>query len=313
MRWPLFLLVAACSSPHRAAAPDAPAAGDASTIDSSYEWFARQATGVAVGSNDIAWSEQPAPCSLEAGLDCHGPGPMITLSGAAGISQLAISAYGASAIAGDETGWFYADSYTGALMRVTATTAPTTFAMGMAQTPAVDATSIYWFDAGGEGGTRGIFRAARGGDGSDATIIAHPAAFQDSLYVFAGDVWWWSCTTGCDVYRASSATPVRTGERIVGADATSLYLVQDGTTWNLVAMAANGTTTTLLANQPQQTAPTHLVADAGELFWSSGSGLFRARPGQMPALVVAAAEVFAITPTQILHDFTPQGYASIAR
>ena len=317
MRWPLLALVAACSSPHRGAAldaPDAPVVADASTIDSSAEWFAREATGVAQGASAIAWSEQEAQCGLEAGFGCHGPGPMVTLSSSAGITQLAISAYGATGIAGDETGWFYADRFTGALMRVTATSAPTMFASGMTSVPAVDAWYVYWFYAGGEGGTRGIFRASRSGDGSDATRIAQPTAFQDSLYLFAGDLWWWACSGVCDVYRASSSSPVRTGATIVGADANALYLVEYGATWNLVAMAANGTTTTLLANQPQQTSPRHLVADGGELFWTNGLGLYRAQPGGTPTLAVATGStVFAVTATQILYDFTPRRYSTLAR
>lgn len=309
MRRALLLLLAACSSPHHATqAPDAP------PVDSADEYFARQATGVAVGTSSIAWSEQAAACGLEQGLGCHGPGPMVTVASAGQITQLAIGAYGATAIAGDETGWFYADDFTGALMRVTSGAAPTTFAAGMARTPAVDATHIYWLDAGGEGVPFAIRSAARTGDGSDATAIAYPAAFQDSLYVFAGDVWWWACTAQCEVHRATSTPPVLTGVTIVGADANALYLLQYGTTWSLLAMAPNGTTTTLLANQPQQTAPQHLVVDGGELFWSAGAGVYRSQPSGTPTLAVAATNpVFAVTPTQILYDFTPRGYAALAR
>lgn len=184
----------------------------------------------------------------------------------------------------------------------------------MARSPAVDATHVYWLDAGGEGVPFAIRSAARTGDGTDATVIANPAAFQDTLYTFAGDVWWWACTTQCEVHRATSATPVRTGVTIVGADASALYLLDYGTTWSLLAMAPNGTTTTLLANQPQQLAPQHLVADAGELFWTASAGIYRAQPNGAPTLAVATSSlVFAITPTQILHDFTPRGYAASAR
>ena len=310
MRWGIAgFMLAACSSPHHAAVtPDAP------PVDSADQWLARETTGVALGASAIAWSEQAAACGLEQGLGCHGPGPMVTVANAGQITQLAISAYGATAIAGDETGWFYADDFTGALMRVTATTTPTTFATGMARMPAVDATHVYWLDAGGEGVPFEIRSASRTGDGTDATAIAHPAAFQDTLYAFAGDVWWWACTTQCEVHRATSTTPVRTGVTIVGADANALYLLEYGTTWSLLAMAPNGSTTTLLANQPQQLAPQHLVVDSGELFWSTTAGIYRAQPNGTPALAVAATnQVFAIMPTQILYDFTPRGYASVAR
>ena len=309
MRW-LLLLLAACSSPH-ASHPDA---ADASTADSSDDWFAREPTGVAIGSTSIAWSEQATGCGLEQGLDCHGPGPMVTVERAGQITQLAIGAYGAPGIAGDETGWFYPDSFNGALMRVTAGSAPTTFATGMTRTPAVDATYVYWLDAGGEGIPFTIRRASRTGDGTDTSVIAQPTAFQDSLYVFAGDVWWWACTAQCEVHRATSTAPVRTGVTIVGADATALYLMQYGTTWNLLAMAPNGTTTTLLANQPQQTEPQHLIVDGGELFWTATAGIYRSQPNGTPALAVPTANnVFAVTPTQILYDFTPRGYATLAR
>ncbi len=308
MRWPLLLL-AACSSPHHAQPPDA-----APPPDSTADYFAREATGVALGTSAIAWSEQPAGCGLEQGLDCHGPGPMVTVSDAGQLTQLAIGAYGAAAIAGDETGWFYSDDFTGALMRVTQPSAPTTFANGMTRVPAVDATHVYWLDAGGEGSPFAILRASRTGDGTDATAIAHPTAFQDTLYPFAGDIWWWACTTSCEVHRATSASPVRTGMTIVGADANALYLLQYGTTWNLLAMAPDGTTTTLLTNQPQQSAPQHLIADGGELFWTAGTGIYRALPNGTPSLAVATATtVFTVTPTQILYDFTPRGYQTFAR
>ena len=297
------------------------AAADASTLDSSDEWFARMPNAVVVGATTIAWSEQEALCGLETGPGCHGPGPMITVADAQGqVTQLVTGMYGATSLVGDDTGWFYTDLQTGAVTRVVEGGSPmmlTGAQINYPVGPVLDPSYVYWFQPGANGVGRGLMRASRTGDGSDAALVAQPNSFQDSLYAFAGDLWWYVCSTSCNVYRASSPNPVRSGAMIVGADATALYLVEPGATWNLLSMTSNGTTTTLLANQPQSTIPRHVIADGGELFWASGGRVYRAVANGTPTHVVdtdaVSDNLIAVTPTQILYDFAPRGYAAVAR
>lgn len=323
----MLLVVAACtgsrSPTEQPSAPDA-AAADASTIDSSAEWFARIPSDVAIGSTTIAWSELEAPCGLETGAGCHGPGPVITIANAQGdVSTLVTGLYGASSITGDESGWFYIDRSTAAVMRVVEGESPVMLSAsavsGYPVGPALDATYVYWWQPGVNGAGHGIWRASRGGNGSDATLVAQPDTFQDSLYAFAGDLWWSVCSTSCAVYRASSQSPVHTGAMIVGADANALYLVEIGPTWNLLSMASDAATTMLLSSQPQSTEPQpgHFVADGGELFWATGGSIYRAVANGASTRIATTDDVtddvFAVTATEILHSFTPHGYTAQPR
>src|SRR5262245_9040393 len=175
VRWGLVLL-AACGT--RAASIDA--APDTSTPD-VLGVDVRLTSAVVVGDTTVSWARGPQYCTLprSAPSQCVPPGPIImTASLATGVpTTLSESDDGVTAMVGDDSELFYLYASTTDLtiQRIgpdgsTQLISPKvlTYIAGLA----IDATNVYWLVWGETAATGSIWRASRGGDGSDATVIA---------------------------------------------------------------------------------------------------------------------------------------------
>lgn len=315
MRWLLPVLLAACggTSPH-GPTPTPDAAANDAVLASGSGWWGTQ---VVVGNGSVAWSSEPPGCPIGPD-DCQiTTGPLVTLADSSGaITPLVTGTQGSRFIAGDDSGWFYTDEQVGSLNRIVAGGAPQQIASpGGITGVAVDDTYVYWAAYRTATSDFAIDRALRTGDGTDATTI-RDAPSVVFIYAFAGDVWWSDCaqTSGCDTYRASSNAIALPGVDIVGADASALYVREWSTSWTLRAVASDGTQTTLFTNQPLDTAPNHVIVADGEVFWASDNGpLYRGHPAGAITAIGVASTLFAVTPRQILYNFTPAGYQAVAR
>lgn len=322
----LLLALAACGPAGR----DAPTEVDASTppevVDAPNPTWSerRHATGVVVGEHRVLWSQRHEGCWHEDPFGCIVVGPTLSMRDVATgtVSTLVSDRMGADTLVGDEDEVFMVlgmgetdhDQRYVARFRPGISAAPEPMSAPTNDRLSllfVDQTDVYWRAEN----TATVYRASRTGDGSDATILdlgsfVPSVAFNGYFWAGAGRV----PQTGGAVEQVSSVTvtyPLVTLEGLYAAKAV------DQTTWNVGVLGTDDVYRPMLASVPSIYRPYQLVVDGDELFWRSlDQTLYRARAGDStistgPTLSIESP--FAVTSTEILYNFTRNGYETAPR
>lgn len=294
----------------------------------------RPTADVLVGADRVAWTQVAGGCPLESGPECPPIGPSIStadlVTGAP--STWFADRDGAWSIAGDQDQLFIAvgpDWGEGYIAEVRPAVGGdvVTFAAGAGPAfgVAVDADYVYWATAP-TGGPIAVRRAARGGDGSDAVTLATTPVGPLGLTVSAGWVWW----AADAVYRVpvTGGTPAivlddgQPAPRILAATTTAVYVVRydDATPWGaqIAAIAGDGSLTMIVDHMDQHDAPTYGVIDDDELFFAMlNGGIADASLTTGDVRVVSGTDQvrdpFGVTPTELLVDFTRDGFRRVPR
>jgi hypothetical protein len=324
-----YVMWMACAPPRPVAADAVSGAvdalGDASAEASADGPFFenRPTTGVLVSGFRVAWSQIREECPLEDDPACPANGPTVSTADLDGTLRTSLDdRQGTSGLVGDDDALFFIGGAPSelALFRVTPSTASAVQLSGTwtdaTSPPVIDGGYVYWFDAH----ARGIRRASRSGDGSDATTIATPSLTPSRLTSFGGFLWW---NTSNSIFR----TPVAGGEieamtttgSILATAPTGLFVdtwVGGGSTHQIAAIGMDGTTTVIVDAIPQYRCATWIVVDGDDLFWRAADGaLDRTSISHVAPSTVTDAGTgpFGVTSSQILVDFTRHGFRSIPR
>ena len=320
-------VVCGCSAGHPQARPDAtdaPTTSDAAWFDS------RPATAVIVGPDRILWTQQHGGCPLETGCAVD-IGPTLTMEErATGVVTTVINDnWGADELAGDDREVFLLLAGDNENTRVLARFRP-----GVSTTPelmsapqvdprglVVDDSYVYWEAGGANGQGYSVYRASRGGDGSDAVAI-----FTGNLFipqaVFNGYLW----SGGTRLPVAGGAVEdILPGAQVFPAMTSAGLLATkpldpSGYYSDIGILAPDFSFHVLFPNVMQPYVPLwRPVADADELFWQGDTAtLFRAQLTDTayhadPRYPFGVGAPFAVTSDAILYNFTRRGFDSIPR
>jgi hypothetical protein len=302
----------------------------AQTDGADAAWYeTRPATAVIVGADRILWTQRHGGCSLESGCSVD-IGPTLTTEDRATgvITTLLADNWGADELAGDESEVFLMragdDEWSRVLTRFRPGVSSAPEVMSAPQdNPAglvVDATYVYWAAGGSNNQAYSVYRALRGGDGSDAAAIYTGNRFVPQV-VFNGYLWAGGSRLPVS---GGSVEDVLTGGQVFAAVTSAGLLATKnrdaaGAYSDVGTLAPDFTFHVLFSNVWQPYVPEwNPVADADELFWrGTTSTLYRARltdtTYQADARYQGGFEPFAVTSDAILYNFTRRGFDSISR
>ena len=331
MKRALLLLLAACPG-ERSAQPDARGGSPDAVVDASQVGGLpdRRVNNVIVGETLTLWSHGEFICSLEFGCP---QGPTVTGFHAPlnSVSTWVDGGVGTWQIAGTETELFLVNGESDQEMYLrriggvghAALSIPRPYLMG----PAVDDSFVYW--AEGTIGFAGheLRRAARDGDGSDATTIASLDHGTEHLTYAAGYLWWTEFPNP-----QLTRVPVTGGtpERVLGfvtfvtAASDGVYvgrsLFAGGGVWDaeIGHVSTDGSYQPIARQPATDRAPRYIVADGEQIFWSLGDGSLYFAPiagGSVGSIAVddKAGFAFAVLPDRFLVELTRNGFRTVAR
>ena len=305
-------------------------AGDDAAAPSDAHFFApRPVTQARASATFVAWSSTAENCPLT-GPECPAIGETLSVRGTSTPQDevLLQSHQGARSMAGDHDEWFLVTENKDLSSTVFKTTPMSQTPMAVADPayqflgPAVDADSVYWFSEK----TNAMFRAARDGTGNDVTLLAADVRRPEAMVAMGGYVWWWSNVPPVTLFRLAitGGTP-----EIVAFNTTSLFSTSDrvyaggfeyvdGSYRSLIrSFDSDAAATVIVDHLTQQQEPLYLVADRGELFWTGLDGvLYRVgegAPASVQAVPNGAGGPFVVRDTDLLVDFSREGFRSIAR
>jgi hypothetical protein len=317
----IALVLVGCSPAARevpASNPDAPIP-DASDVEAAHP-----VTAVLVRDDGVMWSYGSEACSLEFG--CWYGGPAVSYWEAktnATWIHYDDSPAGAMTVVGSGkeafiiTGVTHEERYVKRLDNTTALSLPRPWTRG----PAVDDTYVYWAESSVAFGPHVIRRALRNGDGSDAATIVADAGVVRSVAVVAGYVWWIAISSGLQRAPVSGGVPepIRTNANKLTTSTDGLVVELLGNGQHELGVVDGAGSYRALA--PLTTELWFLVADDQNVYWSTATANSSfaihktALAGGPVELTVGDMldDVFAVTPTQYLVDFSTAGFRRIDR
>jgi hypothetical protein len=322
----VFALVAvvACSPAPREMLDVLDAAPDAELA------FERRVNQVLVGDSSVIWvAGDNGPCSLEFGCSDKGTARTTWSRSSSTVVDTVEDGVGSLVIAGTDQSYFVVtgSAYSQMAVHRISGGVDTTLSPPRAGTvgPALDTDSVYWADSSEPNQLHyKLWRAARNGDGSDATLVADLGESLPRDLAYAGGYLWWQTLALSHLERIPVAGgPVESLDTDGGALAVHndvLYLRTwrsngDGT-WATALGRMRDTTFEPITTWGEGESASYIVPTDDDLYWSKDDGnVYRiALTGGAIRTFVAqddAGYAFAVLPDQLLVGFTHAGFRSI--